>query len=217
MTNSPAAVGGSKMRKLMIQMTVGAVSGALVMFGLLNFVDSAGIDLDNPSRVIALGTAAVFAIMGLFVALGVMAPGPGARFLNVEDEGDLREQRSTLWHGALMMLALAAMVFGLALGGDGGLLTRAASAVIFVLGLLATIGISVAGKADGDEFTRSIARESSAYSMYACTILLGLWAAASHLGYAGWIDPLGLLSALLIIQFGTMMIVCAARGLLSPR
>ena len=45
MTNSPAAVGGSKMRKLMIQMTVGAVSGALVMFGLLNFVDSAGIDL----------------------------------------------------------------------------------------------------------------------------------------------------------------------------
>jgi hypothetical protein len=64
---------------------------------------------------------------------------------------------------------------------------------------------------------RSVSREALAGAMYAFTALLGIWAAAAHLGYAGWIRPLDMINALLIVQLASIVIVSARRGLFRPR
>ena len=107
-TSSAAApVGASKVRKLAMQMVAGAAVGASVTFGLLTFVGKSRFDLDDPSRVIALVTGLVFALTGLVVGLGVMAPKSGAHLLNVEDAEELREQRGPLWRLRLSWCCLA--------------------------------------------------------------------------------------------------------------
>ena len=54
-------------------------------------------------------------------------------------------------------------------------------------------------------------------AMYGLTVVFGVWAALAHLGFAGWIDPLGLLASLLAISLLVIMLISAKRGLFRPR
>ena len=222
MTNPLAAAptSGAKTRKTLIRMAIGAIAGASVTYALLAIVDRSGFDMDDPARLAALGAGIVFALMGLMVGLGTLAPRSGAHLLNVEDADELREQRRPLSRGSVVMLLIGAAMIALALaavGGEAGILTREAAAIAVVVAVVGVAGLSIAGRGENDELVQAVGTEAAAGAMYAVLTLFGLWAALAHLGYVAWIEPLGLLAALLAIQLGAAFWVSGRRGLLRPR
>ena len=76
---------------------------------------------------------------------------------------------------------------------------------------------SIIGRNDHDELMKSVSREAMTWAMYGVTVVLGVWGAAAHLGFARWISPLGAINALLIAQLAAIFLVSAKRGLLRPR
>ena len=220
--NQPSTVApaGSKTRKLVMQMIFGAIAGGAITFVTINAIEGSGFNLDDPSRVIALLVGLVFVVMGMFVGLGVAMPGPGSRLLNVEDEEELREQRQPLWRSAAVVLLVGAMMLALALAGASdwpGLLSPGAAAIVIGGCILGISLLSYLTRHDNDELMRSIAREGAAWGMYACLAIFTIWGSLAHLGYAPWITPLGMVSALLAIQLATIFVLCGVRGLLKPR
>jgi hypothetical protein len=222
MTNASnaAPLGAAKVRKMALQMVGGAVVGGVATFGLLSFVGKSRFDLDDPARLVALAVGLVFALIGLFVALGVLAPKPGAHLLNVENEEELREQRGQLGRAALVILLLGGAVLALALSrvGDSRGLFSAGLAAAIAAGCFVALAIfSFVGRNDHDELMKSVSREAMTWAMYGVTVVLGVWGAAAHLGFARWISPLGAINALLIVQLVAIFAVSAKRGLLRPR
>ena len=217
--SSTTAPTGSKTRKLLLQMAVGAITGAVVTFLALQSVEGSGLDLGDPARVLALLLGIVFGLMGIFVGVGTAMPGPGSRLLNVEDEEELREQRKSLWTGAIVCLLVAAMMITLALAGaDGqGLVSREAAAAILAAATIATAVVSYVGRNDYDELMRAISQEGMAWGMYVSMTVFMIWGSLAHLGYAPWISPLGMVGGLLAIQLLVIFVVCGRRGLLRPR
>lgn len=218
--SSAAAAPRSALRKFVLQVLVGAVSGAAASFLALRFLDSSGFDLDNPSRASALGVGLVFLVMGAFVLIGVALPGAGSRLLNVEDAEELREQRGALWASAVVMMAMGGLMGALALaGGDdwAGMISRQAAVVVLAVVLVAATILSVTVSKGHDELMRSVAREGAAWGFYASLAIFVVWGGLAHLGYVAWITPLGMVSALMAIMLLAVFIVCGVRGLLMPR
>lgn len=220
--NQPSTVAPAKanMRKLVMQLIFGAIAGGAMAFLTLNGIERFGFNLDNPSRVIALAIGLIFVLMGLFVGFGVAAPKPGSRLLNVEDEDELREQRQPLWRSAAVVLLVGAMMLALALAGASdwpGLVSPEAAAIIIGGCILGISLLSYLGRNDNDELMRSIAREGAAWGMYACLAIFTVWGSLAHLGFAPWITPLGMVSALLAILLVAIFTVCGVRGVLRPR
>ena len=218
--SSTLAPAGSKTRKLVMQMIVGAIAGGATTFVTINAIEGSGFDLDDPSRVIALLVGLVFVVMGMFVGLGVAMPGPGSRLLNVEDEEELREQRKPLWRSAAVVLLVGAMMLALALSGASdwpGLLSPEAAAVVIGGCIFGISLLSYFTRHDNDELMRAIAREGAAWGMYACLAIFTIWGSLAHLGYAPWVTPLGMVSALLAILLVAIFVVCGVRGVLKPR
>ena len=95
-----------KTRKLVIQLVAGMLTGMIVTYGALTFLDGRGFDVHDRSRMLALGLGLVFAIIGGIVAFGVAAPKAGSHLLNVEDAEELSEQAAMLRKGsAIYVLA----------------------------------------------------------------------------------------------------------------
>jgi hypothetical protein len=223
MTNpldAAAPTGRAKTRKMLIGMGVGAIVGASVTYALLAAVEKSGFDMDDPARLAALAAGIVFALMGAMVGLGTLVPQTGAHLLNVEDADELREQRRPLSRGSMIMLLIGGAMIALALaevGGAAGMLTREAATIVVVVASVGVAGLSIAGKGENDELIKAVGTEAAAGAMYAVLTIFGLWAALAHLGYLAWIEPLGLLAALLAVQLGAAFWVSARRGLLRPR
>jgi hypothetical protein len=220
--NQPSTLAptGSKTRKLVLQLIFGAVTGGAVTFLTLNAIEGSGFDLENPSRVFALLVGLVFILMGLFVGLGAAIPGLGSRLLNVEDEDELRDLQKPLWRSAAVVLLIGAMMLVLALAEAGdwsGLVSARAAAIVILACVLGTCLLSYIGRNDNDELMRSIAREGSAWAMYACLAVFTVWGSLAHLGYAPWITPLGMVSAMLAILLVAIFAVCGVRGVLKVR
>ena len=219
-SNAPAPLGPSKIRKLALQMAAGAVVGATVTFAVLTFVGKSRFEFDDPARLIALAVGLVFALIGLCVALGVIAPKSGAHLLNVENEEELREQRGLLGRAALVTLVLGIEMLALALarvGDSAGLFSAPTAAAIAAACFAVAVLFTVLGRNDHDELMKSVSREAMTVAMYGLTVGLGLWAAAAHLGFAPWISPLGVINALMISQLVAIFYVSAKRGLMRPR
>ena len=210
----------SKTRKVAIQLIAGALAGAVATYLIIGAIEGSNFNLDDPSRVSALLIGIIFALMGVFVGLGAMMPGPGSRLLNVEDEEELRDLRTPLWRGAIVMLLIGIMMGTLALAGGRdwpGIVSPPLAAIVVAAAVLGTALLSYFGRNDNDELMRSIAREAAAWGMYSCLTIFSIWGSLAHLGYASWITPLGMVSALLAIQLLVIQVVCAKRGLYKPR
>ena len=215
-----APAGGSKTRKTLIRMGIGAIAGASVTYAVLAMVEKSGFDMDDPARLAALGAGIIFALMGVIVGLGTLAPRSGAHLLNVEDADELREQRRPLSRGSLVMLLIGGAMIAVSLaavGGGAGMLSREAAAIAVVAAIVGVAGLSIVGKGENDELVQAVGTEAAAAAMYVVLTIFGLWAALAHLGYLAWIEPLGMLAALLVVQLVAAFWVCGLRGLLRPR
>jgi len=210
---------GAKTRKLLLQGLSGAVAGALVTYFAFEYSDNVA-DLDDPSRLAAMAVGIVYALMGLFVAIGSLVPGAGAKFLNVEDAAEIVEERSKFAPGAAACGLMGILLIALALtpGGDlPGALTRDAAAIVAAAAFAGLVVVSIWMHGRLDEFNRSLGMEASALAFELWLLLFGGWAALAHLGYVEWIQPLGLLAGFAILQLGATFWVIGRRGLLVPR
>ena len=123
---------------------------------------------------------------------------------------------------ALAALCLLAGILLIALsltpGGDfAGAFSRDVAAAIAAISFAGLLAVSFWMRGRTDEFSRALGTEASALAMHVCTLLIGGWAALAHLGYVGWIAPLGLLAAFSIAQLGAIFWVIGKRGMLAPR
>jgi hypothetical protein len=205
-------------QKLIVQTLTGAAFGA----GTFLFLQFGGkvADFDDPSRLAAVATGIIYALMGLFVGLGAIAPGAGAKFLNVEDADEILAERKSIGPGAIgcLLIGLFLMTLSLTPGGGspGGLSPDAAMAIAAVcVGGLLLVGWWVRGKID--EFNQQLGIEASALAMHVSLLLFGGWAALAHVGYVQWITPLGLLAGFALLELGAIFWVVGKRGLLVPR
>ena len=210
---------GAKTRKLIVQLVAGAVTGAAVTFFFLNSVEKVA-DFEDPARLSAVAAGIIYILMGSIVAIGAMAPGAGAKFLNVEDAAEIVEERGKLWPSALVCILAGVMLLALALtpGGDlPGVVSRDVAAYIAAASFAALIVVSLWMRGRIDEFNRSLGMESAAMALYLSFLFFGGWGALAHLGYVEWIAPLGVLAGFALLQLAAMFWVIGRRGLLMPR
>ena len=83
-------------KKTIVSASIGAVAGFLGAYGALQFIDSEMVGGLATSNRIAFMVAVIYLLTAIAVLVGLLSPTLGARFLNVEDADDLREQRALL-------------------------------------------------------------------------------------------------------------------------
>ena len=170
-----------KMRVMLWRMLGGAVFGAAGTGLFLAFVGEPHMDLKDPGVMIAIVSGLTYVLIGLIVALGLASPKAGAKFLNVEDAEEIREEGPKLWLSALCCLLIGGFLLALAMAGG---LIRVELALVIAGACLA--GVLIVGTISAkkyDELTRQISLEASAWSFYVILLVGGAWAALAHLGY----------------------------------
>ena len=208
-----AATQKSQLRKIVMRTFAGAIVGAVGMALFLNFVAEPHLDLGDPTNMIAVVAGVSYLLIGLSVGVGLIAPDAGARFLNVEDSDELREERPKLKSATLVFVLTGVFLLLLALSGAGILTPSTTLAVA----LLCLVGIAVAGwisSKQSDELTRQMGLEASSITYQLAMLLVGGWAALAQLGYVAWMGPVALVSSLALLQLFVTFAVIGRRGLL---
>lgn len=204
-------------KKLFLQMIAGAVIGAASAAAiLLTWKDP---DPSDPATLFAIATGMIYALMGLMVGLGALAPVAGARLLNVEDVEDLRDQRTILGlsSAACIMIGLLFLILAMVpSGGMDGPLSRELAAILIAICLVALIALTWMTNRRVDELTRHVSMEASSLAMQSGFVIFGGWAALAHVGFVQWIDPLVLVAGMALIQLLAIFWVGGKRGLMVP-
>ncbi|RXZ64059.1 hypothetical protein [Pelagerythrobacter rhizovicinus] len=201
-------------RRLAVPVIVGAVSGFAATLLFLNLVDGEGARSLGRSREIAGVVGVLYLLIAIGVGVGIASPRVGARFLNVEDADELREQRLMLGYSCVAMAALSGALFVLVLaeplGPIGGGIA-AAGAIGFLL-LANVLGLIQARHTD--ELQRAMSRDSVASAFYLLFIVGGGWALLAHCGLVGAPAPLDWLTMFAVFLLVGCFWQVARRGLL---
>jgi phosphoglycerol transferase MdoB-like AlkP superfamily enzyme len=221
MSEAVANGSGGKVRKVALQLVLGAICGGVGMFAALWLFEGQSGSKVDPARVLAIGTALVFGLMAFFVGLGALAPSLGARTLNVEDEDELTEQKTNLLVGAVTFFLIAALLTGLALGGSAGaagtLLGPQEAALVAGAATLALAVWSFVHREKGDEMMRAAAKDAGSITTYLVVLVFGIWAAAAHLEFVAMFEPLVFVAGVFALYLLAVFIAVGKRGLLMPR
>ena len=204
-------------RKLVIPALIGGVAGFAASAGMMGFIESGVVGGLGPSETIAALIAVLYGVIALGILLGTAKPDLGARFLNVEDADELREQkRMMIWSG-VALLAWGAALLALALAAPDGPVPQLAALVIGAGGLLIGTLLSVLVYRTCDELMLAVNLEGSAISFTMTLVVIGLWAMLAHLGFAQGPAPLDLLSLFYVLMMAASFIAVGRRGMLTIR
>lgn len=204
-------------RKLLIPALIGGAVGYAASAALLSYIDSAAVDGLSVSATIAALVGVLYAAIGLIITVGTASPRLGARFLNVEDADELREQKKVLTLSGAAMLLWGVALLALALAAPGGPLPQAAALVVGAGGLVIGIALSVMVYRIGDELMLAVNLEAGALSYGLLLLVVGLWAALAHLGYVAAPAPLDLLTLFYVLVLVASFIAVGRRGMLVIR
>lgn len=201
-----------KMRVMLWRMLGGAVFGAAGTGLFLAFVGEPHMDLKDPGVMIAIVSGLTYVLIGLIVAVGLASPKAGARFLNVEDAEEIREEGPKLWLSVLCCLLIGALLLSLAMA--GGIIDTQLALIVAGACLAGVLIVGVMSAKKYDELTRQISLEASAWSFYVILLGGGSWAALAHLGYGAWISPIAFVASLPLLLLVVCFVVIARRGML---
>jgi len=204
-------------RRLALPALGGAIAGFVATFLFLNLTDADAGAGAGPgiSREIA-GIVGISYILGAIGGcIGIVNPRLGARFLNVEDADELREQRRMFGYAFTAMMALGAALFLLAFvepaGSIGG---RAGAAAALGLVLVACILGHLQAR-HVDELQRLLSRESIATAFYLLFAIGGGWALLAHCGLTAAPAPLDWLTMFAATLLAGCLWQAGRRGLLT--
>ena len=167
---------------------------------------------------VAVVSGLSYFLMGLLVGFGAVAPSTGARILNVEDADEIREERRKLVPSAIACMLIGVFLLTLALA--PGLAIPAAPEAALVICAACVVGavlIALGTRGHRDELVRQVSLEASASTLHVGLVFLAVWGALAHLGYAGWIDPLGLIAGASLVYLVAVFAISSQKGLMRPR
>lgn len=196
-------------------MFIGALIGAAATAAFLALFGRTLVDTSNGGTMIAVVAGLCYALMGFFVGFGAIAPAAGARFLNVEDPDELREERGNISSGAIVCVLVGVFLLALASSGPG--FGRELALTVAVLSLFAMLAVAYWSRGRTDELTQKVSTESAALAMQIGLVVLAVWSALAHLGYVWWIEPLALIASASLLQLATAFWVAGRKGMLTPR
>jgi Na+/proline symporter len=204
-------------RKIVIPALAGGVVGFGASFGLMRFIDSDAVGGLGTSATVAALVGMLYCVIALGILLGIANPRLGARFLNVEDADELREQqRMLLWSGVAMLLWGIALL-ALALAGPDGPVPPPVALAVGAGGLVIGMALSVAVYRASDELMLAVNLEAGALTYALVLLVVGLWAMLAHLGYAAAPAPLDLLTLFYALVLVASFIAIGRRGMLAVR
>lgn len=204
-------------RKLLIPALIGGVAGFAASAGMMRFIESPAVGGLGLSATLAALVAVLYCVIGFGIVIGTSSPGLGARFLNVEDADELREQKKMLvWSGASMLL-WGVSLLALALAAPDGPVPQAAALAVGGGGLVIGIAMSVLVYRASDELMAAVNLEAGALSYGIVSLVVGLWAMLAHLGYASAPAPLDLLTLFYVLVLVASFIAVGRRGMLQVR
>ncbi|NCP18523.1 MAG: hypothetical protein GW855_05105 [Erythrobacter sp.] len=177
-------------RRLLPPIAGGALAGFIAAFGFLNLTDLARGEGLGPSREIAGLVGMLYALTGLSIVVGVLSPGIGAKFLNVEDADELREQRRMLSYSAIATILLGMALTLVALSGEGALVAASTGAIVAAVLVAIAVVLSVAMRRHTDELQRALSGDATASAFYLMALFGGGWAVLAHLGFTAGPAPL---------------------------
>jgi hypothetical protein len=204
-------------RKLLIPASIGGVAGFAASAGVMRFIDSSAVGGLSNSATIAALIGVLYVVIGAGIALGTASPQLGARFLNVEDADELREQKKVLSLSGWAMALWGASLMALALAAPDGPVPQEMALAIGASGLVIGSGLSVLVYRASDELMRAVNLEAGSLSYGLVLLVVGLWAMLAHLGYADAPAPLDLLSLFYVLVLVASFIVVGRRGMLTLR
>ena len=205
------------LRKLVIPALIGGVAGFSASFAMMRFIDTDAVGGLDGSATIAALVGVLYVVIAVGILIGTANPGLGARFLNVEDADELREQKQMLlWSGGAMLLWGAALL-ALALAAPAGPLPQNMALVIGAGGLLAGSVLSVLVYRASDELMLAVNLEAGALSYGLVLLVVGMWALLAHLGFVTGPQPLDLLTLLYVLVLVASFIAIGRRGMLAIR
>ena len=210
-----------KWRKLLTQLALGLVSGAVVGYGAGyltgDYLEARGLK-DLPLSVEIAGLVAVLYIfVSVLVLAGSVRPAIGARILNVEDADEVREMHSQFVSSGVAMLLWGLALLALALAAPVGPLQAPAALAIGAGGLLIGLWFAFKSYRNSDELMLSMNLEAGAVTYGLVVVVLGGWAMLAHLGYAAAPAPLTILSLFYVLVLVASFIAIGRRGMLMPR
>jgi hypothetical protein len=200
-----------------VRMLAGAVTGAVATIAFMELVGKPRLDSADPGVVLAIIAGLIYALIGLAVGIGALAPRQGAVFLNVEDADEIREQRANLAPSAVSCILIGAFLLLLALApveGSGDRILWAAAGAACLLGVAA---IALFTRRRSDELMRQVSVEASAFAFHLALAALAVWALLAHLGYAEWMTPLTLIAGLALLSLVAVFWKAARKGMMAPR
>ncbi len=204
-------------RKLLIPTLIGGVVGYAGAAAMMSFIDSSAVGGLDISATVAALVGLIYALIGLGVGFGALSPAIGARFLNVEDADELREQKKVLTLSGAAMALWGGSLLALALAAPDGPVPQGIALAVGVGGLAIGSWLSLPAYRASDELMRAISLEASAIGFGLVMLVAGTWAILAHLGYAAGPAPLDLLSLLYVLMLIASFITVGRRGMLAPR
>jgi len=204
-------------RKVVISGAIGAVVGGLGGIAMVPLFKSGALSIAGPSEVIAAAIGLIYALVAACVAAGLASPGIGARFLNVEDADELRDQRRMLAYAAAVMAATGGALIVLAFAGPGGMVPRPMALAVALALFVAPAPLALLQWRHMDELMRSVTAEAGNLAYYLILLVGGGWAMLAHLDFIQAPAPLDWLTMLFGLVLVASFIAAGRRGMLVPR
>ncbi|WP_379922282.1 hypothetical protein [Erythrobacter sp. R86502] len=207
-------------QKILIPASLGGVVGFGASAGMIAYIKGVkgadGIGLDASATIAAL-VAVLYVLIGLSVGFGAVIPGLGAKFLNVEDADELREQKKTLILSGLAMMLFGVALAALAFAAPDGPLSQGAALAVAMAGLVAGTFLSVLVYRASDELMTAVNLEACAISYGLVFLVFGIWGMLSHLGYTAPPAPLDLVTSFYTLALLATFVAVGRRGMLATR
>jgi len=201
-------------KKFFMQFIIGAIFGALAVYGLVSFSFLTKMAIDE---FVLAAVGMIYLIIGIFVLLGCLSPKFGAKLLNVADEEELHDQRRVLLGSSLAFLGIGSGQLILTLSGTSNIFQPWIGVAAISASMVLCVLIWFRDRHLYDELMWKITMDASYICFAGLWVILFLWCAMALVGI--WISPTPA-TILALFSGGYLLatfIAAGRRGLLAPK
>lgn len=204
-------------KKTLLSALGGAAFGAASVSALIWLGGDELLKAMNGSRVALAAVGLFYVLISAMLGFGLVAPGAGAKVLNVADAEELIDERPKLLRSILLMLVfgLAFMLLALSRGPDfaeGPVSSAVGLAALVAVFLISVVSFRWMGLYDELDF--QLGYEGSAWAFFIAAVILIPWAALDALGWNVTLQPLDVVTVMAVALVAGPFAVIAKRGMM---